>query len=284
MSNERTLVNVIPAMSWGAIFAGTVIISVSTLILSTLGASLGLWNIEPDKGAEFFKTLGISALIWWIITALISTFIGAWVSGRLANSPVRLDAALHGIVAWSLAMLIADYMATVVTGAILSNAFGVISKGAQAVGAGTTKAISNFDMNMLPPNIRQQIQSVIGDTQTEGQGMSYQQAWDQFVPILRKGPQNLTEQDKQKLANIIQQRTNLTQEEAMTRVNEVIENFGEMQKQLQQLGQQAQEVAETTSETAGMATFGGFIVQILSVIAAALGGISGAKSLPSQRI
>lgn len=281
---EQADIGYYPAISWGAIIAGVVILLVSGLMLATLGASLGLWNADLSRGMMSLKTLGAGAVIWWIITMLVSSYIGSWVSGRLAGSTLRLNAALHGIISWALAMLIAVFTAAAAAGIIFSGAVGMVAGGAQAIGGGIGQAVSGFDINKLPAPLRLEIESLFGNArqQIEGQmqkpGPSLEEAWRAFSSVLSKGPDAVTEGDREQLASIVAQRTNVSFEQARANVDKAIAGYKDFQRGLQDLGRGAQKAAEKTAETAGAAMFGGFLVQLFSLGAAALGGITGAKS------
>src|SRR5512144_2250123 len=79
-------------ISWGAVFAGIVIVMVLQLLLSLLGIGIGLTTVDPASGqTPGARTLGTSAAIWWVVINLIAVFAGGWVAARLAGLPRRID-------------------------------------------------------------------------------------------------------------------------------------------------------------------------------------------------
>ncbi|RYY08132.1 MAG: hypothetical protein EOO36_24060, partial [Cytophagaceae bacterium] len=53
-------------ISWGAIFAGTVLAIVLQLALSLLGLGIGLGTIDPLTEQNPMAGIGTGAAIWWI--------------------------------------------------------------------------------------------------------------------------------------------------------------------------------------------------------------------------
>jgi hypothetical protein len=126
----------ITRISWGAIFAGTVVALVAQLLLTMLGLAIGLTIIEPPSGQTPWQGVGIGAGIWWMVSALISLFLGGWTVGRLAGMPLRQDAILHGIIVWGLITLISFYLVITGAGAVIGGALNVVSRGCR-VSAGS---------------------------------------------------------------------------------------------------------------------------------------------------
>jgi hypothetical protein len=128
-------------ISWGAIFAGTLIALVGQLLLSLLGIGIGLSTINPmSEGGNPAAGLGMGAGIWWIISSLIALYAGGWVAGRLAGIPRTTDSTLHGLLTWGLATLATFYLITTSIGALISGATGVVGKGLSLAGQGVAAA------------------------------------------------------------------------------------------------------------------------------------------------
>ncbi len=85
----------------GAVVAGMVIAVAAQLVLSLIGAGIGLSTIDPLRynGTPDASTFGIGAAIWWAITSILALFAGGWVAGHLAGSPEKTDGMLHGMLA-----------------------------------------------------------------------------------------------------------------------------------------------------------------------------------------
>jgi hypothetical protein len=85
-------------VSWGALFAGTVVALAVYLLLSVLGVALGL-SISPQVGD---RELGIGAIVWAILTMLLSLFIGGCVASQCTVGENKTEAVIYGIVVWGM--------------------------------------------------------------------------------------------------------------------------------------------------------------------------------------
>lgn len=132
-------------LSWGGIFAGFVVATALQMVLTTLGAAIGLAAFDPGQG-DSASSLGIGAAIWFALTALVSMFVGGMTAGRLAGVLTRGDGMLHGVIMWGLSLLLAIYLGSSGAGRVLggvtsflgqtvSSAAGGAVSGAGAVGA-----------------------------------------------------------------------------------------------------------------------------------------------------
>jgi hypothetical protein len=116
-------------ISWGSIFAGTAVTLITQLLLSLLGLAAGLTTVNPTEGSVPATALGIGAAIWWIISSIISLFLGGWSAGRLAGVPRKFDGALHGILSWTLATFLTILFLGSMVGGLLGGAFSAVHAG-----------------------------------------------------------------------------------------------------------------------------------------------------------
>lgn len=125
-------------VSWGAISAGVVFAVVTQMLLSLLGAGIGLASIEPgEQGAGAAKALGIGAAAWWVVSALVSMYAGGWMAARLSDSERLSDGVYHGILMWCVSTLVSVMLLTSAVGGILGGTMGFVGK---AFGVGSQQA------------------------------------------------------------------------------------------------------------------------------------------------
>lgn len=74
-----------------------VIAAVVQLVLSLIGAGIGLSPIDPLRynGSPDALSFGIRTARWRAITSIVALYAGGWVAGHLARSPERTDGVLH---------------------------------------------------------------------------------------------------------------------------------------------------------------------------------------------
>jgi hypothetical protein len=251
------------AVSWGAIIAGATASAAITLILVAFGVGVGFSVVSPWSGEGVSATtFTLSAGIYLIVIAMLSSTIGGYLAGRLRTRWQTVheheryfrDSA-HGMVTWALA--------TVVTAAVLGSATtAIIGATGAGLAAGAPAAARSavtdgyIDGLVRPAPGRANPASTAPAAQSPAQ--ANQQATDQAtspvatgqtVPNLQGGqiaapaaPQaninrgeigrilatglarngSVSDIDRTYLASIVASRTGLSQAEAEQRVNQTI--------------------------------------------------------------
>jgi hypothetical protein len=95
---------------------------------------------------------GIQAwsVIWYLVTAIVSLYIGGWVAGRLSGSPDRRGSQLHGLVTWGLTTLATAFFLTTTAWNVLATSAGLLATAVtqtpqgQAAAAQVQQPPSNF--------------------------------------------------------------------------------------------------------------------------------------------
>ena len=107
---------------WGPILAGLLTAMTSMLLLSLLGAALGLAGLDAARAAAQggpAAETGRNAGIWGAISGLLSFLLGGYVAGRAAAVFSRGWGALNGALVFMLGVPITLLLATMGLGAIL---------------------------------------------------------------------------------------------------------------------------------------------------------------------
>ena len=158
----------IKRVSWGAIFAGSVIGIATLLLLTLLGLGIGAATLDPAPGGD--GTPGIGALasgsgIWLLVSQLIALLAGGYVAGRLAGVPFKQGSVLHGAAVWAVATIAMFWLATTAVGNIAGGAASMLGKAGSSIGSAAASVVPddlsieslvpNVDMNDLPPEVRQ---------------------------------------------------------------------------------------------------------------------------------
>src|SRR5262245_14570572 len=120
-------------VSWGAIFAGFFVTLVVQMMLTLLGAAIGLASIEPMRESQPGQGIALGAGIWLLTSGLASIWVGACVAGRLSGGPLRSDGLVHGVVTWSLSTCATLLLLATAAGALIGGT-GALLSGALAVG------------------------------------------------------------------------------------------------------------------------------------------------------
>lgn len=142
-------------ISWSAVFAGVLIAIVTQMLLTLLGLGIGLGTIDPTEEQNPTAGLGIGSAIWYIISSLLSLYLGGWVAGRLASAPRLFDGVIHGVLTWSLVTLLTIYFLTTTIGSIIGGAgrlVGGIVKTAGSAAASAGPGLGNMVQDQLKAN------------------------------------------------------------------------------------------------------------------------------------
>lgn len=106
--------SVASAVSWSAIFAGTVAAMAMTLILIAIGSAFGFASVSPWPGVGAAPaTFTIVAGVWLIVTQWLSSAVGGYLAGRLRvrwhglhSDEVFFRDTAHGLLTWATATVL----------------------------------------------------------------------------------------------------------------------------------------------------------------------------------
>ena len=263
-------------VSWAAIFAGAAAAAALSLLLLMLGAGLGFSAVSPWSGEGVgAKGLGITAIIWLAVTQIIASGMGGYLAGRLrvkwANmhgDEVYFRDTAHGFLAWAVATLVT---ATLVAGSVSS----MIGSGVQAganVASGAATAMSSAAGNHANQGTGNSSDYFIDTLFRDDRGTAVSEDAAHgivtriFVRSLGNDGQ-LSADDRTYLAQIVAQRTNLTQPEAEQRVDQV---YAKAHQAIEEAKVKAKEAADTAAKVAAWTTLWMFITLLIGAFFASL--------------
>lgn len=119
-------------VSWGGIFAGTLVALGSQLLLMLLGMGIGFGVIGPVT-EEGFGGIGTGSGIYILLASLVSLFLGGWVCAKISSISDKFKSGLHGLVVWALFTFTAFYLVTTAAGGLISSFAGIISRNAAII-------------------------------------------------------------------------------------------------------------------------------------------------------
>ncbi|MFP0198965.1 MULTISPECIES: hypothetical protein [Pseudomonas] len=272
----------VSGVSWGAIFAGAAAAAALSLILVLLGFGLGFSAVSPWAGEGVSaKGLGISTIIWLAATQIIASGLGGYIAGRLrvkwANmhgDEVYFRDTAHGFLAWCVATLVT---ATLVVGSVSSIVSGGLQAGASVAGgaagamtqaAGTAAGNTDSDPYgyFVDSLFRDDRPAAVSDDAARGTVTRI------FAQSLANG--QLSAEDRTYLAQLVAQRTNLTQADAERRVDEI---YARTQKAIADAKVKAQQAADTAAKVAAWTTLWMFIALLAGAFFASLSATFGGR-------
>jgi hypothetical protein len=275
----------VSAVSWPAVFAGATAAAALSLILLVLGTGLGLSAVSPwaARGASA-EAMSWSTILWISFAALASSGLGGYIAGRLRVKwpSVRVDEVYfrdtaHGFLAWAVATLLTAAALTSAIGAILGAGTNVAasaaSGGAQVVGQGIRAAATQpaAQEGSQALYIVDSLFRAATGTSATGAGADASLAGTRseiariFDNSLRDGP--LPTEDVSYAAQVVAQRTGLSQQEAEARVRTA---YSSAQTKLREAETKAKALAEQARKAGAWAALWIFISLLLGAFFASL--------------
>lgn len=126
-----------PFLCWRSILGGTVAAIGVHLLLIALGLGAGLATFTPMTDANPATNLSVGTAIIWTICALVALAFGGFVAGRFSRS--RHSGFVHGVLVWSLTLILSILLVSMGTGMVLGGAMKVLGEG---LGIGAKAAAS----------------------------------------------------------------------------------------------------------------------------------------------
>jgi len=263
-------------VSWGAIFAGAAAAAALSLILVLLGFGLGFSAVSPwaDSGISA-KGLGISTIVWLAFTQIVASGLGGYIAGRLrvkwANmhgDEVYFRDTAHGFLAWAVATLVT---AILVVGSVSSIVGGGVKAGA-SVAAGAAQAVGTAakgeDFGYYVDSLfRDDRPAAVSDDAAHGVVARI------FARTLSNDGQ-LAAEDRAYLAQLISQRTNLSQADAEARIDKV---YGDARKAVEDAKLKAKQAADTAAKVAAYTSLWTFIALLIGAFFASFAATYGGR-------
>ncbi len=279
----------VSAVSWAAIFAGAAGAAALSLILLVLGVGLGFSAMSPwhDAGASA-TTLGVSSIIWIILTSLFASGLGGYIAGRLRTrwlgthtDEVYFRDTAHGFLAWSVATLITAGVLTSAIGSIVGGGVqagasavgGVASTAASAAAAGGAAAAGRSSSDNGSSSLPYFTDSLFRrDPSAAPQGDPNANAASNssevtriFVQSLRSG--TLSADDTHYVGQLVAQRTGLSQQDAEKRVTDT---FNRAKAAADDAANKAKDAADKARKAAAYASLWIFVSLLVGAFSASL--------------
>lgn len=311
---DATVANPAPALlkrvTWGAIFAGSIIALGVTALLGMLGLAIGFRAIDPNQ-ADAFGGVDIGTAIWWAVTSIIATGLGGYVAAHFAGLPDRIAAIGHGAAVWGVVTIVTLWFAVSAVGTLLNTATGAVGTvartAANVVGAAGGAIISDELGAQLSPalqrareQIRQEAAQIAREAGITEQDVSAvgRAIGNTAQQILRRpgdageeinslidrlftgSDAIISPEERDRLATALASRFGLTPEEAQ-RVAQRWQN--QAQAAREQVGQTTSDIRQTAGrigesalDALSTAAWYAFFASLLSLIAAMAAAIFGA--------
>jgi hypothetical protein len=272
-----------PRVSWGAVFAGAIVAIAVGAALNVLGVAVGATTVDPQTpgGTPSASTFGIYGGVWLLVANLIGLATGGYVAARLSGTADDTDGVLHGLAVWALGF--------VVTAAVLGN---VVAGTASATLGGVSSAVSGLargaggavqaaagaasDTRIDPQALVERARAALQTGGDPARMTTEQRAAETGQILTRRMTQGeFSEADRNRLAALVAAETNIPQEEARQRVQQVED---QARQATQEVERRALQVAEAAATGTAVAAYWFFAAMLLGAVASVLGARVGTRT------
>jgi hypothetical protein len=267
-------------VTWGAVFAGVVVMLVTQLILNLLGIGIGAATLNPAAGAgenPSASTFSIGAGIWFLLSGILASLAGGYAAGRLAGKPKESTASWHGLTAWALTTLVIFYLLTTTVGGILGGAYRTVTSAlgnvTQAVGSTAQTAAQVAAPNMSRAadpfsSIEQQIRGATGGNDPA----ALRDAAVASVRAALTGNEQQAADARNRATDALARAQNIPVDQARTQVQQYEQQY---RQSVDQAKQQATQAADAAAKGVSRGALFGALGLILGAVAAWFGGRMG---------
>lgn len=282
------------AVSWGAIFAGAVAAAALSMLLLMLGTGLGLSSVSPwDNKGISAEAFGIATIGWLMFTQIAASGMGGYLAGRLRTKwidthvdEVYFRDTAHGFLTWCVAAVISAMLFSSAVGYVVgggAKAIGAVAGGAAAVSAGGVMGMADSDNGMSGKSMGYFVNSLFrttGNATAANGAAATQPAIPQdptltpsqmgqvtgiFANALSTG--SLPAEDKSYVAQLISQKTGISQQQAEMRVQN---GLTQAQAKIEQAKTEAKKAADDARKVTSSITLWTFVSLLIGAFVASL--------------
>jgi hypothetical protein len=105
-------------VEWGAVVAGALAASAISFVLLTAGAAIGLSLVSPYESESYGRLAASVAVFWATAVPILSFLVGGYIAGRMrsaweaaASDEVQFRDGIHGLLVWSLSVVAGGLLA-----------------------------------------------------------------------------------------------------------------------------------------------------------------------------
>jgi vacuolar-type H+-ATPase subunit H len=267
-------------VTWGAVFAGVVVMLVTQLILNLLGIGIGAATLDPAAGAggnPSASSFSIGAGLWFVLAGILASLAGGYAAGRLAGKPKESTASWHGLTAWALATLVIFYLLTTTVGGLVGGAYRTVTSAlgnvTQAAGSTAQTAAQVAAPNLAGganpfSGIEQQIRGATGGNDPA----ALRDAAVASVRAALTGNEQQAADARNRAAEALARAQNIPVDQARTQVQQYEQQY---RQSVDQARQQATEAADAASSAVSTGALLAALGLILGAVAAWFGGRMG---------
>jgi hypothetical protein len=263
-------------VSWGSVFAGAAVAGASIILLSLLGVAIGAGGLHfTHTTASEMAGYGRGAGIWTAVNLILSMGFGAYVAARLSGTHSHLDAELHGITVWAIAVLGMTVLFAQAVGSVIGTVASTAGTAASSAVGSAGSLAGGLTQQISPKGLVDQLEQTLTSSGDPTQ-MTRAQITSEIAALAGRRVVNgsLTDQERDRLTTLVAADAGISKEEAARRVARMEQDATAA---LANAEQQAGKAAEATARGAAEGAKGLFSGLLLSLAGALVGSWLGTR-------
>jgi hypothetical protein len=271
----------LPSLCWGAILGGTVAAIGIHLLLTALGVGAGLATFTPLADPNPAANFNVGAAIVWSVSALIALAFGGFIAGRFSHSPHSGFA--HGVLVWSLTLIISLLLLTAGTGMIMGGALKVLGEGlgigGKAVASGVgdvAKEGAKRSSDELGSFIDEGVQSIPTNAAPKAAIRAKREIGFAVTKLFAPGNDINSQDNRAAVIKSLQDYAQMSEADATKTVDDWITSYKNLKTELDNLKataeQKAREAADRAAHNLSCAAIWSFFVLLIGLLVTALAG------------
>lgn len=278
------------AISWAAVFAGTVIASALSITLLTGGMGLGFIAMSPHEGEGASATgIGVGAIVWMFIVQILAYGVAGYVTGRLRpmwapaySDEVYFRDTAHGLAVWALSALVSlalfgsalsAVVGTAARGgaALAQGAAATVAAGSAAAAAGMGNGSGAGEVPGLPSADYVVDQLFRGEQPNPAADPQAARAELARLVAVSAARGDMQPEDRDYVARVVAAQSGVPETEARQRVDEVLTNAEQMRQQAVDTARDAADTARKAAAGLALWAFaallaGAFVASLMAVV------------------
>ena len=275
-----------PTLCWRAIFGGTIAAIGIHILLTALGVGGGLAAFTPITDANPIANFSIGAAIVWTVCALVALWFGGFVAGRFSHS--LHSGFVHGILVWSLTLIITLLLLSMGTGMVLGGALNVLGGGLGIGAKAAAPAMSELAKDATSRNTAQlasftdeAVQSAPATATPKAATRAKREIGFAVGKLFAPGNDVSSPENRAAAIRALVQYSEMSEADASRTVDEWIVSYKNLQAELERMkaeaDKKARELADRAASNLSCAALWSFFALLAGLLASSLGGSCGAK-------
>jgi hypothetical protein len=216
-------------VEWSAVLAGAVLAAALSFVLLTFGAAIGLSVASPWPNSGLPTRLVASLAVFWTMAQQIgAVMVGGYVAGRMrmrwqeSGHEAEFRDGLHGALVWAIGALISALLVFTTVGAAARTGADLAGRAAGSAAGSANPLEGALDAMLRPTSTVQAAAPAAGPQRANAPSTDENRAEMSRILVSSVTSGTLAPQTRTQLAQLLAQRSGISQQEAERRVDEAV--------------------------------------------------------------